>query len=293
MILPRRFLVFSIVLVVPLIVAGTLYSSYEGSRPEVTTLAVMGAPDNIVFVSDLHVRDENLAQVRELVRQINGLHPSVVLIAGDFMVGDEGNLSLQEVWADLDAPAYAVLGNHDYHAGIGGGQAGGRIAWVLEILLRARGMDTSSYYVNGDKRAGDELERQLESEGITVLRNEAVEISHDGKLAIIAGVDDIWAGQAGPVPVTRGDLPVIYLVHEPVVYPEWHADLVLSGHTHGGQFNNQLFLFLDSFGIADIKGLHRKGDTLLYITRGTGTSASGTDRRFLSPPEIVLINPSP
>ena len=53
-----------------------------------------------------------------MIQQINALHPSVVLIGGDFVYDDGENLSLQEVWSEIDAPVYAVLGNHDYKSGI-------------------------------------------------------------------------------------------------------------------------------------------------------------------------------
>jgi predicted MPP superfamily phosphohydrolase len=246
----------------------------------------------MVFIADPHLREGNEEYVRDVIRQINGLEPSVVLIGGDFTAGEECDLSLQDIWKELDAPAYAVLGNHDYRAGIDGGGLEGRTAWTAEVLLRACGLDTSGFYSAAiDCPAADALEQRLEANGVTVLRNEIVEVSCGGKDVTLVGVDDLWAGRANPPAVTPGGSPIIYLVHEPVVYPGWEADLVLSGHTHGGQFNNAPFQLLDGMGIADIQGLHRKGDVLLYVTRGIGTSSAMTDQRFLAPPEIVLINP--
>ena len=289
-----RYLIPAIIIVVLVFAAGPGYLSYEASNPVVSVIEVKGVPERIVFIADPHLREGNAEAIHELVRQVNGLEPSVVLIGGDFTAGDEHNLSLQDVWRELDAPAYAVLGNHDYRAGIGGGGLEGRLAWTAEILLRARGIDTTGYYSPvTDCPGADALEQRLEENGVTVLRNEAVEVSCGGGNITLVGVDDLWAGKANPPDVTRNGPPVIYMVHEPVVYPGWDADLVLSGHTHGGQFNNAPFQLLNSLEIADIQGFHRKGDVLLYVTRGVGTSASGTDQRFLAPPEIVLINPGP
>jgi len=287
-----RYLIPVIVIAVLVFAAGPGYLTYEASHPVVTTLEMKGMPARIVFIADPHLREGNAENVRQLINQINGLEPSVVLIGGDFTTGDEQNLSLQDAWRELDAPAYAVLGNHDYRAGIDGNGLGGRMAWTAEILLRARGIDTSSYYSTvTDSSSTDALEQRLEANGVTVLRNEAVEISCGGRNVTLVGVDDLWAGRADPPAVAVSSSPVIYLVHEPVVCPDWEADLVLSGHTHGGQFNNAIFQFLNLLQVADIQGFHRKGDVLLYVTRGVGTSDSRTDRRFLAPPEIVVINP--
>ena len=96
---------------------GYMYT--KGKSPaEITTLEVDGAPAGIVFITDPHLRVSNINQTREIIRQINDLHPSLVLIGGDFVYDDEDNLTLQEVWSELDAPVYAVLGNHDYKSGI-------------------------------------------------------------------------------------------------------------------------------------------------------------------------------
>jgi predicted MPP superfamily phosphohydrolase len=287
-----RYLVAVVLIVALASVAGPHYLAYEASHPTVSVLELEGAPDTMVFIADPHIRRGNLENVKEVIRQVNRLEPSVVLIGGDFVAGDETDLSFQDVWRELDAPAYAVLGNHDYQAGIDGGGVRGGMAWVMEILLRARGIDTARYYANApDYTFVDELESRLEANGVTVLRNEAAEFSLDGKKVMIVGVDDLWAGRADPPLVTGNTSSVIYIVHEPVVLPSWNADLVLSGHTHGGQFNNALFMLLDTLGIADIQGLHQKGDVPLYVTRGIGTSKFESDLRLFSPPEIVLINP--
>jgi predicted MPP superfamily phosphohydrolase len=292
MFFPSRHLVVAGLVLVIAFFAGPGYLAHEGSHPVVTTLFVPDAPDSIVFISDPHLRPGNLATVEEVVLQVNELRPSVVFIGGDFGAGKETDSALQEVWSGLDAPTYAVLGNHDYRAGINGSGLEGKMAWTAEALFRARGGDTSRYYsTTPDLDSAEAMEKALEKNGVTVLRNERVDLTFGGKNITIIGVDDLWAGQADPPPVADTS-PVIYLVHEPYADPAWNADLVLSGHTHGGQVNNALFILLDRLDLADIQGMHRKGLVPVYVSRGIGTSMFDHDYRLFAPPEIVLINPS-
>jgi predicted MPP superfamily phosphohydrolase len=288
---PSRYLVAAGMFMVLFSLAGPGYLAYEASHPVVTTITLEEAPGTMVFITDPHLRPGNLATVQEVIRQVNKLHPSVILIGGDFGTGEETDLSLQEVWGGLEAPAYTVLGNHDYRAGIDGGGEEGRIAWAMEIMVRAHGGDTTRYYGNSpDLAYADAMEQALEENGVTVLRNQAVDLSIGGKNVTIVGVDDLWAGQADP-PEAAGKSPVVYLVHEPYADPAWNADLVLSGHTHGGQFNNAIFIILDRLEIADIQGFHRKGEVPVFVSRGIGTSIFTHDYRLFAPPEIVVINP--
>ena len=96
------------------------YMAWEARTPEVTVMYVPGAPEGIVFIADPHIRQENIDTVRNVIDRINRLQPALVLIGGDFTTPDEEDLSLQAVWAEIDAPVYAVPGNHDYRAGING-----------------------------------------------------------------------------------------------------------------------------------------------------------------------------
>jgi uncharacterized protein len=282
----------SVLVICCIILSG--YMNWEAGTVEVTALSVPGAPDNIVFIADPHVRPENLEHTREVIRVINNLHPAVVLIGGDFSFHKNENLSLQEVWSDVDAPVYAVLGNHDYLAGIDGGGMKGRISWLQELLLRSNDHDAGFLYSDfPDPDHAQAVASVLEQNGVTVLRNEYRDIDLDGKHLLLVGVDDIWAERADPpdIPDTRDY--VIYLVHEPAWRPGWDADLVLSGHTHGGQYNIPPLWAIDYLHIIQIRGLSWKGDIPLYITRGTGTSDHAWEFRYLSPPEIVVINPEP
>jgi uncharacterized protein len=271
-----------------------VYMHWEAGTVEVTALTVPGAPSGIVFIADPHVRSENLEHTREVIRVINSLHPAVVLIGGDFSFHKNENLSLQSVWSDIDAPVYAVLGNHDYLAGIDGGGMKGRISWLQELFLRSNDHDAGFLYSDfPDPDHAQAVASVLEQNGVTVLRNEYVELNLDGKRLVLVGVDDVWAERADPPEIPDTGAYVIYLVHEPVWRTSWDADLVLSGHTHGGQYNIPPMWAIDYLRIIQIRGLSWKGEVPLFVTRGTGTSDHAWELRYLSSPEIVVINPEP
>ncbi|HPX72587.1 MAG TPA: metallophosphoesterase [Methanoregulaceae archaeon] len=264
--------------------------AWEAGNPTITPLHIRGAPDGIVFIADPHIKNENKETVREVIRMINEMQPSIVLIGGDFTGQGEETLSFQEIWKGIDAPVYAVLGNHDYKVGIQGSGAEGRMAWVIESILRSQGYNTSPLYSDPDIASADILEDVLERNGVTVLRNEWISLDMNGQRLILCGLDDIWAGKADPPDLPDNGAYRIYLLHEPYYQEEWDADLILSGHTHGGQIGNGIFMVLDTAGIVDIRGRSMKDDTIMYVTRGIGTSKGDNDYRLFSSPEIVVIN---
>jgi hypothetical protein len=279
------FIFFTFILLLP----G--YMAWEAEHPEITVLHIPGAPEGIVFIADPHIRDENIDTVRKVIDEINRMDPALVLIGGDFTFPGEEDPSLQEVWTEIDAPVYAVLGNHDYRAGIKGSGLPGRITWVMESVLRSQGYYAGSFYSEPDLASSAILAGVLQKNGVTVLMNEWTELDIDGQSLILCGVDDIWAGRANPPVIPETESYVICLVHEPFYREEWNADLILAGHTHGGQFHNGVYHLLDYCGLVDIRGISMKNNTIMYVTRGIGTSKTRDDYRLFSSPEIVVINP--
>jgi len=270
------------------------YMALEGQSSSVTTLAFDGAPDGIVFITDPHLKAETIDHTRQMVQEINALHPSVVLIGGDFVYDDETDLSLQQVWQEIDAPVYAVLGNHDYRAGTDAFSGLQRIATVKDTTRTAAGYDMSALRDGtADAAFADQVEAALEMNGVHVLRNEYVTLDINGTALRIVGVDDGWAGTADPPAVPADDDAfTIYMIHEPECRADWDADLILAGHTHGGQVMIPGVKELNDGGVIELSGLVQKGGAPVYISRGIGTSNLRTDLRFNAPPEIVVIGPT-
>lgn len=265
------------------------YMTDEASSADITVLQIDGAPQNIVFITDPHIRKENYNETMQVIEDINALNPSVILLGGDFIFGDGNDLHLQEVWSSLQVPAYAVLGNHDYHAGITQSTLLSKIIRGMTVNVSPDNYDVSNLYDDTtDFAFADNLTHILETNNVTVLKNECISLQVNGTDLTVVGIDDGMAGLANPPMVTDNGAFTIYLIHEPDLRSEWGADLVLSGHTHGGQFfpkNSSLL------GLV-LSGLVSDTNQWTYVSRGIGTSNLNHEIRLFSTPEIVVINPS-
>jgi len=285
----------SLVLFLGFIPASFGYMYSEGNSPaEITTLEVEGAPGGIVFIADPHLRERNIDHIREIIGQINELHPSLVLIGGDFTYDEKEDLSLNQVWSEIDAPVYAVLGNHDYQSGINASTCLWKVQKDPKPPLQSGDYETLMVRDDSaDYAYADTVASELARDGVRVLRNEYDVTMIDGRSVTIVGVDDGWAGMANPPDLPqelKNDSFVIYLIHEPAYRGNWDADLTLAGHTHGGQFIPPGSEQVISGGRIILSGKIEEGHTVTYISRGIGTSNLDITLRS-SPPEIVVINP--
>ncbi len=217
----------------------------------------------IVQVSDLHVgptvgRDF----VQGVVDKVNAEGADMVALTGDIVDGPVAQL------ASAVAPlatmrsrhgTYFVTGNHEYYAGA---------------------PDWCAHF------AGI---------GLRVLRNERVAVEHDGASLDVAGIDDPFAMAPGHGPDMARALagrdrsrPVVLLAHQPVAAEEaarHGVTLQLSGHTHGGQL--WPFVHLVKLVQPFVAGLHRLGDTWIYVSRGTAWW--GPPMRLGAPNEITVL----
>jgi uncharacterized protein len=217
----------------------------------------------IAVVADLHVGPMyGIRHVERVVELVNGADPDVVAVVGDMVS------SRVERVRDSAAPlrdlrsrhgSYFVTGNHEYYTG--------HEEWI---------------------EAADDL-------GLTVLRNERLEIAHGGAAIDLAGVNDREGSRYDDPPdyhAALGDRdesrPVVLLAHQPVQVHRaaaYGVDLQLSGHTHGGQvFPFDLLVRLDQpvvSGLAEVDG------TLLYVTNGAGFW--GPPMRVGADPDITLV----
>ncbi|MCK2214010.1 metallophosphoesterase [Actinomadura sp. ATCC 31491] len=216
-------------------------------------------------VSDIHLGPlTGRAHTERIVRMVNGLEADVVAIVGDLVDGSVARLGpLARPLRSLESRygAYFVTGNHEYFA------PGGFLEWIDEL---------------------DEL-------GVRSLRNERVEIAHQGAVLDLAGVNDLNGTSQGDGPDFARALdgrpagrPVVLLAHQPVQVfdaARHGVDLQLSGHTHGGQiapFNLVVGLQQPMVsGLATIDGVQ------VYTTRGAGFW--GPPVRVGAPPEITML----
>ena len=155
---------------------------------------------------------------------------------------------------------------------------------------------------NNDREAWSDLGRLREvmaDAGIRLLVNESVEIPVGAGWLTIAGVDEYFRGapdSAGLYPETVGpDAWRLLISHFPIL-PERLPDLMLSGHTHGGQFNLLGLtpytigferLFSRKFPPAYVAGIYEAGATRLLVSKGIG--ASRIPLRVGVRPEIDLV----
>lgn len=183
-------------------------------RAAVVERAVSGAPAfmrglRAVFACDFHAVSRTTPEdIRALGDRIRALEPDLILLGGDYSDSAEGALRLFGGIGPLDAPlgCFGVLGNND------------REAWPALKPLR----------------------RAMSAAGCRLLVNESARIRLAGGTLVLAGLDDAVYGDPRPAGLYPGKPSEIcyriVLFHEPSpVRPA--PDLMLCGHTHGGQFN--------------------------------------------------------
>ncbi len=225
----------------------------------------------IVLVADIH-RGPFFSQgrVRSLVEQVNTLEPDMIVLGGDYVyISTDYAASCFDELERLQAPlgCYAVLGNHDYGSYDDGGTGP---APVIQAIDDA---------------------------GVTLLRDEAVWVEKEGERIRVGGVDDYSVDDPLLDPVVDGtsksDL-VLLVSHNPDFaegLPLGAVDLVLSGHTHGGQVT--VFGLWAPFVPSDFGGKYRTGmvtteATTVIISNGVGTSTIPPIRLFARPQIVVV-----
>lgn len=238
-----------------------------GVFPEagVAEVAIHDAPKfmhglRLLFVSDVHLRPGvKDVQLAALMEQIAAQKADLILLGGDYAETPEQCLRFFEAFKDVSSPmgCYAVAGNNDF--------------------------DSLST-----------LPATMEKAGVTLLDNACRSITLSGGRLEIGGCADHKYGQPRTRDLFSGraDAYRILISHFPV-QPDCRCDLMLSGHTHGGQCNvlgitPYSIGFEHRFHLLGIRGLVRRGGMRLLI--GNGIGVSRFPLRLGAAPQIYLLN---
>jgi len=215
----------------------------------------------LVHLSDIHHSPfTDIEHISRAVEIANELKPDMFVLTGDFVSHETEYIApMAKVMGKLKSEygTFACLGNHDH--------------WTDGKLVT----------------------ESLRDENITVFINEGFRFTARGASFWLAGVDDYMVGLTDLRSALRGSYPdemKILLAHNPkILYRAARAgvDLMLSGHTHGGQIKlrDDEKRIMPRRGLKN--GLYRRKGTQVYITRGIGTVV--LPMRYGCPPEISLI----
>lgn len=263
----KRKIIFSVISLVAFntVAAGWLFAqniiikNVEVKNPKIAQYT------RVVQISDIHfsrVIDERFAE--RIVPVINGLKPDIVLFTGDYMdKGIANPLKIAEIMKRIEAPLgkYAISGNHEFYTGY---------------------FDCIEF---------------IEQNGFEFMDGRVAEVGHN---IVVGGVMDRGAEEADVfyhedekvLRQFKNENFNIYLKHRPELADgdSAHFDLMLSGHTHGGQIFP--FSILVKISNRYLAGLYElENGAKLYVSRGTGSW--GPPVRFGATPEITLIELRP
>lgn len=227
----------------------------------------------IVQLSDLHCSRQVLpSYLGEAIDLALAQQADLMVLTGDFIHHGFRYIDhVAEVLGRLQAPAgvFAVLGNHDFS------------------VRNALGIRRHRHLHRAVAEA-------LTSRGIRVLRNQAVPLARNGEHLFLVGLDDLWSRRCDLEPAflgLDGSVPRVVLAHNPrtiEMLEGRRCDLMLSGHTHGGQVNwpglGRVTLGRKARRFA--AGMYRIQDSYLYVNKGVGF---GFRFRFGVRPEVAVL----
>ena len=260
----------------------------------------------VAFLSDLHLGPHTSKQfLSRVLSKIQKFKPHLILFGGDalsYSLIYNKSLFLS-FFSSLEAPfgTFATLGNHDYDTYTTESQTGEpllchekptSILWGLKKLFQK----SPSEAIERTTPVGmhEELLKLYKQCGVRVLMNTTEQIGQGSSSLNLAGLGDWTAGHFDPQTTFKNwnyTMPGIVLGHNPNIIPflaPYPGDLLLFGHTHGGQVNLPLFrkrlvyLSDDRFkaGLLKLNELQTA-----YVTRGIG---SCYPFRWFAPPEVVF-----
>jgi len=238
----------------------------------------------VALITDIQVGNhKKTAWVEKIVQKLIAQNPDLILLGGD-LIDNEGNFENEEKYLEPlkqlvgKYPIYYILGNHEY--GIGS---------YLKNSPSKHTADKSNWLI-----------AKMQEMNIQLLRNNLVCLSITNQEICIFGTDDIWKREIDYTELINhnwDDKFLIFLTHNPdgiLSYPKdlTAPDLILAGHTHGGQIYLPV---IGPLGDPDVKLPSKFWRGLNYyhnipFLTSVGTGESGGKIRFLTPPTIDIIN---
>lgn len=258
--LKPKFFVVPVLMVVEIIICAVcLYQNYHLVTTEYQADIGLGTELTIVQVSDLHNQFFGVKQ-STLLKQIEKAEPDMIVVTGDIVDKSHTNFAIAEDFIEgavKIAPVYYVTGNHEL--------------WL------------------GDKKMASFYDR-MRSLGVIFLDDTYVDMGS----YVLAGIADKSLDSFVAYPPFDDSKPVIMLAHEPqysALYKNLGADIVFTGHYHGGQIiipgkgglvSPEFELFPKMY-----EGMHDVGGMQQVVSRGLGNSIAPV--RINNYPEVVVV----
>ena len=225
----------------------------------------------VVVLGDLHTASFGEGNI-ELLDAVRKQQPEYIFLVGDILdcmhdVPEDYAATVADGLTAI-APTYYVTGNHE---------------WAIGNV--------------------PELKESLAARGVTVLSNQFLTLERNGDAIVLAGIDDPngYADQKTPealaaeVYAAHGDPFWVLLAHRNNYFPDRYsllgADLVVSGHGHGGlvrlPFTDGLVSTDHTLFPSYTAGLYEENGSALFVTRGLGNS--GATFRLFNRPEVAVV----
>ena len=230
----------------------------------------------IAFISDIQAdRYTNDARLERFISKVNSTNPDLILIAGDMITSTPNYINTSAKYVgELKSKygTYSCIGDHDNWAYW---QDNGRSVKEITEALQKNNVQM----IDNGRKVIDVNKSQI---GITFITNTYVERISDAALDSLAQIEKDY------------DLK-IFLSHQPRnkfidAAVKHNYDLLLAGHTHGGQVTFFFPFYNLSATLIEtkyVRGNFKFGDMLMIVTRGLGMSL--LPLRYNSTPEVTLI----